>query len=201
VPVFVENDVNLAALGEWGFGAGRSVDNLIALAIGTGIGAGIVIDGRLCRGHRYAAGEVGYMLPGLEYLGRRYDGFGALESLAAAPGIAARGRHLAPAGAFEGDVDAEAVFTAARAGCRWALRVVSETVDYLSLAIGNIQALLDPELIVLAGGVARSADLLIPAVLERLEGALAAPPNLVAAELGSHAVAMGGVATVLQRMG
>ena len=198
VPVFVENDVNLAALGEWGFGAGRGTQSLVTIAIGTGIGAGIVIDGALHRGHHQAAGEIGYLLPDLEHLGRHYEGFGALESLASGTGIAERARRIAPADVGSRDeLTAEDVFCAARDGVPWAQRVVDETVDYLSLAIANVQSLFDPEVIVLGGGVAQSADLLIQPILERLNGATLVPPNLVPSELGRRAAVMGAIMMVL----
>jgi glucokinase-like ROK family protein len=199
LPVFVENDVNLAALGEWGFGAGKGARSLVCIAVGTGIGAGIVIDGTLLRGHHQAAGEIGYLLPGTQYLGRRYNGFGALESLASGLGIAERARQLlAQSGRpLPDDLSAETVFAAARQGATWAMQVVSETVDYLSLAIANICAVLDPEVVVLGGGVARSSDLLIKPILERLDGVLPMLPRVVASELDRRATVMGGIMLVL----
>lgn len=200
VPVFVENDVNLAALGELGFGAGRGVQDMVCIAVGTGIGAGIIIGGALYRGHNQAAGEVCYMLPGIKFLGRRYDQFGALESLASATGIVERARQIV----MQEDVsippeelNAEAIFAAARNGTPWAQQVVSETVDYLSLAIANVSATLNPEVIILGGGVARSADLLIEPILQRIEGAVPFVPRLVASPLGRRAVVMGAIMLVL----
>lgn len=200
LPVFVENDVNLTALGEWGFGAGRGARNLVSIAIGTGIGAGIILGGALYRGHNQAAGEVGYLLPGVEFLGQRYDQFGALESLASGIGIAERAHQRLEQEEkpipTEG-LSAHCVFAAARSGESWAQQVVSETVDYLSLAIANISTLLDPEVIILGGGVARSADLLIDPIKQRLAGALPFLPRLVASPLGRRAAAMGAIMLVL----
>ena len=199
VPVFVENDVNLAALGELGFGAGRGVQNLVTIAVGTGIGAGIIIGGILYRGHNQAAGEVCYMLPGTEFLGRHYDEFGALECLASATGVVKRARQLMMQEGMsipEG-LSAEDVFAAARSGEPWAQQVVSETVDYLGLAIANISATLDPEVIVLGGGVAHSADLLIEPILQRIEGVVPFVPRLVASPLERRAVVMGAIMLVL----
>ena len=89
------------------------------------------------------------------------------------------------------------MFCAAREGVLWAQRVVDETVDYLSLAIANVQSLFDPEVIVLGGGVAQSADLLIQPILDRLNGATLVPPNLVPSELGRRAAVMGAIMMVL----
>ncbi len=193
-PIFVENDVNLATLGEWGFGAGRGVQNMVCIAIGTGIGAGLIIDGMLYRGSQQAAGEVGYLLPGMEFLGRHYDDFGALESLASGTGVARRARQYLQ-GARE--VAAEDVFAAARQGESWARQVVSETVDYLSLAVSNIAVLLNPEVIVFAGGVSQSGDLFVQPIQKRLEGTVPFMPRLVVSSLGPRAAVMGAILLVL----
>ncbi len=198
-PVFVENDVKLAALGELGFGAGQGIRNLVCITVGTGIGAGIIIGGALYRGHNQAAGEVCYILPGIEFLGRQYDEFGVLESLASATGIVKRARRLMAEQSvpIPEELSAEDVFAAARSGASWAQQVVSETVDYLALAIANVSATLDPEVIILGGGVARSADLLIEPILRRIEGVVPYTPRLVASPLERRAVVMGAIMLVL----
>lgn len=199
-PVFVENDVNLAALGELGFGAGRGVQNLVSISVGTGIGAGIIVDGALYRGHRQAAGEIGYLPPGVGFLGRRYDQFGALENLASGTGIAERARLLLEQQNLpipDSGLSAEQVFAAARRQEPWAVQAISETVDYLSLAIASVSVLLDPELIVLGGGVALSADLLVEPILRRLDGVVPHPPRMVVSTLGRRAAVMGAIMLVL----
>ena len=194
LPVSVENDVNLAALGELGFGAGRGLRDLVCLTVGTGVGAGVVIGGALYRGHRQAAGEVGYLVPGVALLGRPCPAFGHLESLASADGVVARAR---AAGAERTDLTVDDVWTAARAGEGWALAAVDETAAYLSLAIAAINTLLDPEAIILGGGAQAAADLLLPRILERLQGLAPYPPRLIASTLGYRAAAMGAVMLVL----
>ncbi len=201
LPVFIENDVNLAALGEFGFGVARGTPNMVSVAIGTGIGAGIIIEGRLYRGHHQGAGEVGYLLPGIEFLGRRYDGFGALEGLAAGNGIASRASALLAQQAHplaQENLTAEDIFNYARQGQGWARQIVDETVDYLSHAIACISALLDPEVIVLGGGVARSADLLVEPIRRRINGAVPFVPDIVASKLGPRAVIMGAIMLALE---
>jgi glucokinase-like ROK family protein len=200
MPVVVENDVNLAALGEWGFGAGRGTQNMVCIAVGTGIGAGIIIGGALYTGHNQAAGEIGYLPPSREYLGCCFDQFGALENLASGPGIAARARQLLEQEGLSvptEELSAEDVFNAARRGEAWARQVVGDTVDYLSLAIAGVSSLLNPELVILGGGVARSADLLIEPILGRLQGVVPFVPRLVASSLGRRAATMGAIMLVL----
>jgi predicted NBD/HSP70 family sugar kinase len=200
LPVVVENDVNLAALGEYGFGVARGASSAVTIAIGTGIGLGIVIDGKIYRGHSQSAGEIGYLPPDTSYMGRRYEGFGALESLAAGPGIEQRAHQLLESRGLplpaEG-VSAEEVFKASRRGEAWARQVVEETVGYLSFAIAAVMAILDPEVIVLGGGVARSADVLIGPILDKLDGVVPGRPNLIQSSLGSRAAAMGAIMLVL----
>ena len=207
VPVFVENDVNLAALGESWYGTGKDIDDLVCVSIGTGIGAGIVIGGKLYRGYSEAAGEAGYLVPDSSYLGKHYEQFGCIETLSAGPGIVRRA--LA---AIERDGDtllrelvggdlkaltAEKVFEAARSGDLLAQEVVDETVDYLSIIVANVAAILNPELIVLGGGIARSADLLIEPIRQRVEGVVPVMPLIKASELGENAAVMGAIALVL----
>lgn len=211
VPVFVENDVNLAALGERWYGTGKGVHNLVCISIGTGIGAGIVIGGKLYRGHSEAAGEVGYLVPDISYLGKRYEHFGCIETLSAGPGIVRRAlaaverdgdttlRELA--GGDLRTLTAEMVFEAARRGDSLAQGVVDETVDYLSIIVANVAAILNPELIVLGGGIARSADLLIEPIRQRVEGVVPVMPLIKASELGENAAVMGAIAMVLHSTG
>jgi glucokinase len=200
IPISVDNDVNLATLGELSFGAGRNVQNLVFIAIGTGIGSGIVIDGVLYRGIHESAGEIGYSLVSREQLGRNYGGFGALEGLASGVGIAERGRS-AKAGQKDNmqrdTMLAEDVFDAMRRGEEWAKPIISETVDYLAMTIANISTFFDPELIILGGGVSRSADLLIEPILERIMGTIPVLPRLSASELGRRAAVMGAITNVL----
>lgn len=151
------------------------------------------------KGHNQAAGEIGYLLPGLEFLGRRYDQFGTLESLASGAGVAVRAQQLLEQERMPvpAELTAHDVFEAARRGEVWAKQVVKETVHYLALAIANISAILNPEVVVLGGGMARSADLLIEPILGCLEGTIPFVPRLVASPLGRRAAAMGAVMLVL----
>lgn len=207
VPVFVENDVNLAALGESWYGTGKGIHNLVCISIGTGIGAGIIIGGKLYRGYSEAAGEVGYLVPDSSYLGKRYEHFGCIETLSAGPGIVRRalaameeGRETILRELVGGDLKAltaEKVFEAARRGDPLAQEVVDETIDYLSIIVASVAAILNPELIVLGGGIARSADLLIEPIRQRVEGVVPMMPPIKASELGENAAVMGAIAMVL----
>ena len=158
LPVFVDNDLKQSALGEAWFGAGVSSSNVALVAIGTGMAASVVANDVLQRGAHLRHGEVGWMVPGREFLGRRYtEGFGALEVEASGTGIARRARDLlARTWSKEqlASLTSEEVFDAARAGEEWATQVVAETVEYLARLIANIMAFYDPDIIILSGGIA-----------------------------------------------
>jgi predicted NBD/HSP70 family sugar kinase len=200
MPIIVDNDVNLAALGEFWFGAGQNTQHMVLLAIGTGIGAGIIINGALYRGANEASGEVCNIIPGREFLGKAFQEFGALESLASNIGIANRAREAlkdwrTPEGLE--DLNAHDFYLAARRGESWAQQLLSETIDYLAIGVVSITACFDPEVIILGGEIAQYADLYVEPILERIQGALPKPPCLVASSLGNRAVVMGAITNVL----
>lgn len=195
-PIFVENDVNLATLGEWGFGTGQGMQNLVYMFIGTGIGGGLILDGQLYRGHNQAAGELGWMAPNRAALRRNaVAGFGGLESLIAGQGLAEQAMARHPA---DPPLTAAEVFAAARSGQAWAVELLDETIDYLSIAIANISCILNPEAIIIGGGLAEAADLLLEPVRARLQTVIQFIPQLMTASLGRHAAVLGAVTLVLQ---
>jgi predicted NBD/HSP70 family sugar kinase len=204
LPVIVDNDVNLAALGEWWFGVGQNTRNMVSITSGTGIGAGIIIDGTLYRGSHEAAGEIGNFIPGREFLGQSYREFGALESLASSTGIISRAQQILKdrrASAELQNLLAEDVFEAVRQGESWARPLIGEVVDYLAIAVANIFVSFDPEIIVLGGGsITRFADLFIDPILRRIEGNLPTLPRLVVSSLGRQAVVKGAAIVVLYGM-
>ena len=198
--ILVENDVNLAALGEYGFGDQAGAESLVCITVGTGIGAGIVIDRKIFHGHHHAAGEIGYLPPDTRHLGHNFSQFGALESQASHTAMVARALELlqkANDPRAHQPLNAEDIFAAARAGEPWACQVVENAVDSLALAIGAVATLIDPAEIVLGGGISPHGDLFIEPILKRLEGVLPVRPSLGASRLGYRATAMGGILKVL----
>ena len=170
---------------------------MMLVSIGTGVGAGLIIDGALYRGHSKASGEVGYLVPDVHALGKPYEGFGALESIVSGTGISERAAHDQQEGADSPAPSSEDVFRAARAGEAWAQDVVEETIDYLALGIANINTLLDLELIVLSGGVARQSDLLIDGIYKRIHGVIPRIPRIEVSQLGRSATVMGAIVLVV----
>ena len=150
VPVRADNDANLAAFGEWRHGAGRGVRNMILLTIGTGIGAGVIADGRLLHGGHGYAGEAGHMSIRPDGEPCPCGGRGCLETEASARAIVRR--YLAATGSRE-PLTAENVSARATAGDAEARRAVDETARCLGLGLGILINLFNPEKILLGGGV------------------------------------------------
>ncbi len=202
LPVFVENEVNLITLGESWRGAGQGIDNLVCLSLGAGIGAGLLLNGRLHRGAHNAAGEVGYVVPGARFLGRVYDPYGCLEGLAGYEGIVARAQERLQAGAASAltadGLTVDAVLAAARAGDRVACAVIDETIDYLTIAVANLACIVDPERVIISGELAAHGDLFLAPLRARLQGLLPVLPDIVLSELQIDAPILGAVQAALR---
>ncbi|MET0529001.1 MAG: putative N-acetylmannosamine-6-phosphate 2-epimerase [Microvirga sp.] len=185
-PVLALNDAQAAAWGEYRFGAGQG-RNLLFLTVSSGIGGGAVVGGQLLRGSSGLAGHVG-QIP-VPAPGNRYH---RLEDLASGFAIAAAAR------AAGHDADAKMVFAAMEAGESWAERIIAEVVDHLALALPGLQALFDPQVMVIGGGVGLAAGFLprLEAALFRFPSALR--PSLALALLGADAGLLG-AANLLNR--
>jgi glucokinase len=168
LPATLDNDANCATYGEWWQGAGREVDTLVGLTLGTGIGGGIVLNGEIFHGASDAAGEIGHMT--IEANGRKCKcgNYGCLEAYASGPAIALRAvegleagaESLLPAlvnGRLE-DITAATVYEAVVLGDPYANEVMRETAKLLGAGIANMINVLNPEMIVIAGGVTRAGD-------------------------------------------
>ena len=174
LPVFVENDANVAALGEKYFGAGVGVDNFVYITVSTGIGGGIILNGQIWRGVTDMAGEIGHMV--IDVHGPRCNcgRQGCLEALASGPAIVRRAlaglkKHPASAilrlaGGEPQGVTTHHVFQAAREGDQLAQEVVQETAFYLGTGITNIIHILNPELVIVGGGVGKVGEQLLAPV-------------------------------------
>jgi predicted NBD/HSP70 family sugar kinase len=186
--VTVENDVNLAALGEGREGVARGVENFCVMSIGTGLGAGLVLQGELQRGHNGAAGELDYVRAGLA--DELDPCAGALSELAAQ---LARGRSSALGAPY----DPRAIFAAARAGDAVAREVVAEEARRIARHIVPIAAVADVGLVVLGGGIGANPELL-DGVRGLLAGWLPYPPRVELSSLADGAVLMGALAIGLR---
>jgi glucokinase len=180
VRVKVDNDANAAGLAETLWGAGRGYRNVFYATIGTGLGTAIVMDGRIYHGRTGAAGEGGHM--SIDYRGPRCGcgKLGCIEALAAGPAIARRAREKLQSGRASvlldlagGNIEAvksEMVGRAYNSGDAVACEVITETIALLSVWIGNIIDLLEPDVIILGGGVASMLNPFFPEIQDRLPG-------------------------------
>ena len=168
LPATLDNDANCATYGEWWLGAGRGVSNLVGVTLGTGIGGGIVLDGEIVHGTSDAAGEIGHMT--IEFTGRKCTcgNYGCLEAYCSGPNIAARAREGLEAGyesvpteLVDGQLDgitAATVYEAAVLNDPYANEVMAETAKILGAGVANIINVLNPQMVVIAGGVTRAGE-------------------------------------------
>jgi len=197
IPVTIENDVNLGGLGESWAGAARNVDNFVFLSIGTGAGAGVVLNGRLHHGATWSAGEVGYMLvPGLPDDPPATDRPGALETAIGGHGIEREWMDQARS-TRAATLRATDIFDLAASGDRKARELLNRAARPLAMAITNLSLTLDLSLVVLSGGTGGHPALL-QAVQRRLERNQFARPTLVLSALNGEAQLYGAIWLALQ---
>jgi predicted NBD/HSP70 family sugar kinase len=190
----IENDANLAALGERSYGRGADADAFVYVSVGTGVGMGIVIDGELYRGAHGVAGEIGFLpLPGANSSDPDARVRGLLEQAASADAVVRNARGLD----MRGPLSAKRVFAAAREGDEQALAAVKQEAERLALVVATIAAILDPELVVLGGGVGHNTDLLRGPLESTLRGLTPLELSIVESALGQDAIVLGAIATAL----
>lgn len=212
-PVAMDNDANCAALGEQWAGAARGRRHVVMVTLGTGVGGGLILDGRIYRGAGGFAGELGHIPVDEDGppcgCGRR----GCLEVYASASAIAARGREAVAAGhgrairaqarrTSRGQIDARAVLAAAQKGDPTAAAIVREAAGRLGWTLAGVVNALNPEVIVVGGGISRAGNLLLDPVraevARRALGGPAGQVEIVAARLGNEA-GLVGAASLLWR--
>ena len=166
IPTHLQNDANLAAYGELHHGAGRGAGDMVYVTVSTGIGGGIIIDGRLYSGSGGTAGEVGHIVVEAEGPTCHCGARGCLEMLASGTAIARVARARVASGestslSGRAEIDAADVSEAAAAGDAVALEVLHQAGRYLGLGLGSILNILDPELLVLGGGAIQAGEPLL----------------------------------------
>jgi glucokinase len=168
LPAALDNDANCATLGEWWLGAARGTRIAVGITVGTGIGGGVIIDGALFHGAADVAGEVGHTTIDLNGRRCKCGNYGCLEAYASGPAIAARavegvrsGEPSRLADYVSGNlaaVTAQVVYQAAHEGDAFALEVVRETARFLGAGIANMVNILNPEVVVVCGGVTLAGE-------------------------------------------
>ncbi len=182
LPVVVENDANAAAWGEFTFGAGADIEDLLMLTIGTGVGGGVVLDGELVRGGFGIGAEVGHIRMVPDGIPCGCGNHGCLESYASGRALVRRAQEAAsedPEGASAlleeagGDVEmitGPLVTAAARGGDEFAIARFAELGDWLGQGMATLAAVLDPTVVVIGGGVSEAGELLLEPARRRLRG-------------------------------
>ncbi|CAN5513582.1 ROK family protein [soil metagenome] len=202
IPCFVDNDTNLAALGEYWRGAARGIENFIFIALGTGVGAGIFMHGQLHRGSHWSAGEIGYFgVSGKKRTPMKVRELGQLEQVIGGKGIEEEWQRAVQrsetAGSHEPhDLKASQIFDLAAEGDRAASEVVRYTAGILADAIADISLLLNPEVVVLGGGVGSHPEL-CRATEKLVQRHEFAQPMLRSSSLGTQAQLHGAVSVSL----
>jgi glucokinase len=167
LPATLDNDANAATYGEWWLGAGRGLRTIVGVTLGTGIGGGIVLNGELYHGASDAAAEIGHMT--IDSTGRKCNcgNYGCLEAYASGPAIARRAAEGLEAGVpsllmeMVSDVQkitAETVYEAVVRGDAYATDVLHDTAKFLGVGLANIINILNPEMLVISGGVTRAGE-------------------------------------------
>ncbi len=196
VPVFIDNDVNMAAFGELRAGSARGTHDFVFLAIGTGVGAGIVIDGHVFRGKDWLAGEIGYMLvPGTSVDTVDVDSPGALEEIVGGEGVRKRWEYIwsASGTALGRDATATQIFDAADHGDSLALSVLDASARTLAYAIYNLSLVLNCPMFVLGGSVGLHPALIRETQKIARQLNVRVQPVLVPSVLGSDAQVVGAI--------
>ena len=168
LPAQLDNDANCAVLGEWWVGAARGSRHAIGITIGTGIGGGLILEGKLYHGASDVAGEIGHMTIDTEGRRCKCGNYGCLEAYASGPNIALRAieaveagaetRLLSYAGGDTSRITAQTVYEAAHDGDELALEVVNDTAKFLGVGVANLLTVFNPEVVVICGGVTRAGD-------------------------------------------
>ncbi len=205
IPTRIDNDVRCAALGELKFGAGKGCENFVCITVGTGIGSGLVINGQLVRGAANAAGEIGHIK--LQMNGGPICGCGdtgCLEAFASGPSIVAMAQEYLKGGkstkfremaGADGEITPYIVAKAAEAGDPVAKRIFEIVGTYIGMGLVSVINLLNPEKVIIGGGVAAAGDLLLDPIRKTInERAMVVAGNsveIVPAELGNSAGVIG----------
>jgi glucokinase len=210
LPVFIDNDGNVAALAEYLFGAGRGSQNMVLLTIGTGIGGGLILNGEIYRGSTGAGAELGHVV--VDENGPPCQGncpnFGCVETMASGTAIARDGTAAAervPDSALgralaEGPISGRTVTDLAIAGDSLAKEVVAGAGRHLGVALASLANIFDPDVIVIGGGVSVVGDLMLGPARAELESRALTPMNrtpVKLAELGPDAGMIGAAAMAL----
>ena len=193
IPVTFENDVNLMALAEKSRGIAKKINNFVFVGERIGIGAGIITNRKLYKGANNAAGEIGYLLINPKYMPKNNRDYGCLEKLASYKVIVEKARKK-----LGRNIKVVEVFKMAAEGDDIALNIVRETIKYLAYGIGNISCVLDPELVIIGGGISVLPSRFLEEIKKNVEEIIPFIPRIEFSQLGEDGVLIGAAVKVLE---
>ncbi len=208
IPVWVENDADLAALGEQRFGSGRGCTRLIYITVSTGIGGGIIFDNQILRGDDLSIAEIGHMVVDPNGPICNCGGKGHVEALASGTAIARITSERISEGESsslpKSDLTGEMVVNAAHDGDLLAYQVVESAGKYLGMAIASLMHLFDPQVVIIGGGVSNAGGLILEPIRKSIDECIMADfkgrTKVVQSELGDNSGIMGAVAFALDKL-
>lgn len=206
VPVFLDNDANVAAIGEFMFGAGKGAENIVFFTVSTGVGGGAILNGKVYRGHTSNALEIGHMTVAPHGPRCNCGNVGCVEATSSGTAIAKRA-HEALSTKVETslrkyeNVTSYEVFVEAAAGDSVAKDIIDDAMNYLGIAVANAVSIFDPEYVIIGGGVSKAGDVVFDTVRKvvnkRCFKSMAESVKIVPAGLGTDAGLIGAVALAL----
>ena len=206
LPTYLDNDANVATLAEFMFGAGKGTENMVYITVSTGIGGGAIINGKLYRGNTANALEVGHMTVSKEGPRCGCGNVGCAESFASGTAIGKRAKEAVASKVVTSlkkynNVTAKEVFIEAAEGDAEAKRILDNALYYLGITVGNVMTHLDPEKVVMGGGVINGGDIVIETVkkvvAERCLSVFAENCSIEKAKLGGKAGVLGAAALAI----
>lgn len=206
IPVYLDNDANAAAIGEYMFGAGKGKESIIYFTVSTGVGGGAVLDGKVYRGHTSNALEIGHTT--VDPNGPRCNcgNLGCLEAMSSGTAIAKKGKEAVSTNVETSlkkydTITSYEVFKEAEAGDEVAKDIIDNALTYLGIGVANAIATFDPEMIIMGGGVSKAGDIVFDTVKKvvnkRCFKSMAESCEIVPAGLGSDAGVVGAVALAI----
>lgn len=206
IPTFIDNDANVAAIGEFMFGAGKGKENIVFFTVSTGVGGGAVLNGKAYRGNTSNALEIGHMTVAPNGPRCNCGNIGCLEAVSSGTAIGKRGQEAVLTNVetslkkYE-KITSYEVFTEAKNGDLVAKEIIDNALNYLGIGVANAISIFDPEMVIIGGGVAKVGDILFDKVKEvvnkRCFKSMAQSCEIVPAGLGADAGVMGAVALAI----
>lgn len=209
VPVFLDNDANIAAIGEYILGAGKGTKNMVYVTISTGIGGGAIINGKVYRGNTFNALEIGHMTLLPDGPKCNCGNYGCFEALASGTAISRRAKEAVESGRDTSllnydEITSYEVFKEAEKGDSVARHVIDSSLEYIGIGISNIITSFDPEVIVIGGGVMKAGQIILDRIKEVVEQRcfknMASACKIVPSHLGEKAGVIGAIALAMMEI-